>query len=944
MWRRQSPLPTLLALLFLALCPIRPAGAVGPPIQLEDVKSFLFTFTPLRVADLDGVSGADLSGIQGDGVVFAPNDGHGGFGSLQSIPMGTGPLSLYEARDLDGDGRPDLIAYSPSAGVIAIRLNVGGGNYTPPALTPVPGSPAPSTPVPSPPLALGDLDGDGRPDVVMVLDSAYVAVMMNDGSGHLLPATRFVADGAYTAPQVADFNGDGKADLLFRNWSTPGWYFLAGHRDGTFDPPVVTPTNGFSPFIAPSVADLDGDGDLDLVTSNESRIFIFPNRGDGTFDAEVAVTSFDANYLSDVKVGDLDHDGRPDIVAMDGTGMTNTMGGTSNLRVSLNRGNLSFGPTTNYPVLQGGLMLADLDGDGWLDALVTGGGVDRSCLPGWRWPTGSTFIFYNRMGALEGLFEFADPVWLPARGGTGALPDLFGSRNGLMLRARNRGNGTFDSAAPIGWGDPRLARDIDGDGDDDLLVASGDSTWVLSNLGAAGFGPPSFTMVGFTYRDFADFNGDGRLDLLATAPDSELVMFPGDGACGFGTAVHYGHKVPAAAGDDVVRGADLNGDGFADVLCGHMDAEGWGSGVYDVSALLLAFLNDRNGGFSPPESSVSSFSAGPNSPHHQGFLRLGDWNGDGARDAILVAAACTEDNRPPQCAFVGTGDGTFVGVPLPSTFSNSPCDVQVADLNGDRLDDLVRINDSSGCTFHAAVFTADGTGGFAERWYPMGYEPIAARLADLDGDGRLDLVTRNVKAPAWTVFSYSIRRNVTPIDTPTPTLVSLVSARVEGGVVHLDWFASSPYSASIERRSSVTGWSAIGRGSSDGTGHLRYDDRDVTAGESYGYRLRVSEADGEHLSGESWVSVAGIALSLRGSWPNPTGGIPTFSASLPGRGPAEILVYDIAGRVVHRERLEGLAAGAHRITLNGSRLEPGMYVARLVFAGRRVQTSFIVLR
>jgi hypothetical protein len=565
-------------------------------------------------------------------------------------------------------------------------------------------------------------------------------------------------------------------------------------------------------------------------------------------------------------------------------------------------------------------------------------------LPGWRWPAGSTFVFHNRTGALEGLFEVVEPVWLPARSGTGVLPDLYGSRNGLMLRARNRGNGTFDSAVPIGWGIPRLALDLDRDGDDDLLVVSGDSTWVLPNLGPAGFAPPSFTMVGSTFRDFADFNGDGRLDLLATDPDSELVMFPGDGACGFGPAVHFGRRVPAAQGDDVVRGADLNGDGYADVLCGHMDAEWAGSGVYDASAILLAFLNDRAGGLSPPESSGSSFRAGPNRPSHQGFLRLGDWNGDGVRDAILLSSACTELNFPPQCAFLGAGDGTFVGAPSASTFSNSPCDVQVADLNGDRLDDLVRINDSSGCTFHAAVFTADGTGGFAERWYPMGYEPISARLADLDGDGRLDLVTLNIDPFSGTTRSYSIRRNVTPIEIPTPTLASLVSARVEDGIVHLDWFASSPYSAAIERRSSLAGWSPIARAASDGTGHLRYDDRAVVAGERYAYRLRLAGASGVELSAESWVSVPGAALWLRGAWPNPSRGLPTFALTLPSRGPAEILVFDIAGRVVRRQSLDGLAAGPHRIGLSGPALEPGVYLARLLFAGRRAQTSFIVLR
>jgi FG-GAP-like repeat/FG-GAP repeat len=122
-------------------------------------------------------------------------------------------------------------------------------------------------------LAVGDLNGDGKPDVVAVsvpfirpagsqLISGTIAVLLNNGDGTFQPPVKYgVGEGVYSV-SMGDFNGDGKTDLAVINGF--GVMVLLGNGDGTFRNPL---TYGAAKLYA-AVGDLNGDGKPDLVTVN----------------------------------------------------------------------------------------------------------------------------------------------------------------------------------------------------------------------------------------------------------------------------------------------------------------------------------------------------------------------------------------------------------------------------------------------------------------------------------------------------------------------------------------------------------------------------------------------------------------------------------------------------------------------------------------------------
>jgi len=951
MWHRPSLWVIAALVAPVALATPRGAAGVVTPIQLARNTSVPFTGASLAVVEIDGIGGPDLIGRDAANAVVALNHGAGSFGSPLAVAMGAATLKALRVVDLDGDGRNDLVGVS-AAPAMVVRHNGAGMSFGPIESTPLPGGPNGWSG-----LALGDLDGDGRPDAVgSIHDSTAIAILMNDGLGHLgAPTLHSLGGRSYAHPLIGDFNGDGHADIVVAVYEPQrGLTLLAGHGDGTFDPPIAAVLMSRY-FLSLTAADLDADGDLDIGASGEDEVAVFENPGDGQFAAPRALQPGYQEYFfprgRSIGVGDFDRDGRPDLVVAAQSQLGHAQA-NNYLAIFPNRGGLAFDSALQYRVGGGpeDAVLADIDADGWPDGIASCRGNDEEGYGAESLPLSAVFILRN-VGppGLNGLLEVYDPVWLPARPAAGAVPDLYGSYEGLMHRARNRGHGIFASSEVIGWGEPRLARDLDADGDDDLLVASHDSLWVLLHAGDFGLGPPMSVVTGLTFLDFADVNGDGRLDMLASDAAHEVLLLAGDGAGHFGPSAGTGATRPANSGYAWPGAArDVNGDGRADILFSVDGPGGYvgggGTERFRYQHWLVVRLNDGAGGFAAPETTVAEFAAEFPKAAGGGPLRFGDWNGDGNLDVACAAASCRTDSGTWFAAFHGHGDGSFSAL-AGFEGGTSMCDMAAADLNLDGLDDLVRINSNVGYTFAATTLASDGLGGFAGEGFQMGELPFALFVADLDGDRLPDVITRNNKLNYGGNFSYSVRRNVTVGDLPTPALASLVSARVEDGVVRLDWFAAgAAYTGTIERRTAATGWSALAVRGSDGAGHLRYADPEVEAGESYGYRLRIADPDGARLTEAAWVSVPGLMFALRGALPNPAASSPTIAFTLPSAGDAELQLLDVAGRSVRRERLAGLGAGPHRAVLAGTTLEPGYYVVRLSFGGRKLQRSLVVTR
>ena len=182
----------------------------------------------------------------------------------------------------------------------------------------------------------------------------------------------------------------------------------------------------------------------------------------------------------------------------------------------------------------------------------------------------------------------------------------------------------------------------------------------------------------------------------------------------------------------------------------------------------------------------------------------------------------------------------------------------------------------------------------------------------------------------------------------TPALLSLVSAQAEPGCVRLTWYAATGngLEATVYRRTADETWSAVGKVSPDGTGQMVYEDRAVSPGGRYGYRLGLPDEGGETFAGETWVSVPLAAeFALAGVRPNPAVKELVVAFSLPDGSPARLEVFDLAGRRVAVREVGALGGGSHVVRLgDGGALDSGIYLVRLTRGGRRLTTRAVVIR
>ena len=185
-------------------------------------------------------------------------------------------------------------------------------------------------------------------------------------------------------------------------------------------------------------------------------------------------------------------------------------------------------------------------------------------------------------------------------------------------------------------------------------------------------------------------------------------------------------------------------------------------------------------------------------------------------------------------------------------------------------------------------------------------------------------------------------------DDATPTLASLVDAHAEPGRVTLSWYGADVKGrfVTIERRTAQIGWSAVDSRFADGSGSIAFEDRNVTAGVRYGYRIGVRTDGADRYSAETWIEVPVEAgLSLAGFRPNPAAGDVFVEFSLPSSGPASLRIFDIAGRAVVTREVGGLGAGRHQIRLDGgAALRGGAYVMQISQGGRMVTRRGVIVR
>ncbi len=181
----------------------------------------------------------------------------------------------------------------------------------------------------------------------------------------------------------------------------------------------------------------------------------------------------------------------------------------------------------------------------------------------------------------------------------------------------------------------------------------------------------------------------------------------------------------------------------------------------------------------------------------------------------------------------------------------------------------------------------------------------------------------------------------------TAVTVSLASEQVSEDAVRLVWSVAQPLGAGVqvERRSSSSGWQELGPPTSQGATELAYEDRAVSAGTRYGYRLSYSDGGQLAYSAETWVEVPALQLALQGLRPNPSAGEVNVAFTLQSGVQAMLELLDVSGRRVAAREVGGLGAGSHVLKLaEAGQVPAGVYWARLSQGARHLLARGVVIR
>jgi hypothetical protein len=284
--------------------------------------------------------------------------------STSTIPAGgLGSINVAVA-DVNGDGKPDLICanYSDPTNTLTILTNNGSGVFGSNA------SLAVSTGVGL--VVVADFNGDGKPDLVCNGNGTSLTVLTNNGSGLFTNSVTLNTDLLPAGIAAADMAGNGRPGVVSANYLSDTLSVFTNGAPGLRANPVqsLTLPAGSRPIWIVA-ADINGDGKPDLICANyaSNSVSIFTNRGDGVFSFNATVAA--GSNPRRLTVADINGDGKPDLIVANAmvqqlTLLTNNGAGTFKLNATLNT---DAGGAFD-------VVMADVNGDGRPDLISANAG------------------------------------------------------------------------------------------------------------------------------------------------------------------------------------------------------------------------------------------------------------------------------------------------------------------------------------------------------------------------------------------------------------------------------------------------------------------------------------------------------------------------------------------------------------------------------------------
>jgi hypothetical protein len=641
-------------------------------------------------------------------------NGNGLPDGCESVPLefrlGDGTIALDQppeasaSADFNGDGVSDLATGNRGADRISeleIFLSTGRGEFE--SIGSYPAGVRISS------VVAADFDGDRDYDIITV-DSDRLFFFWNRGDGTFSSEQSIELPRFSRSIQAADFDGDGAIDVVVSNTREDSVFVFFNRvaTDGTFTSPVQYAVQDQPQPLR--VADLDLDGDVDLVVANERSLTlsILFNDGGGGFNAQRTVPTDED--LRCVEVSDIDGDGAFELVA----------GGSSSLKIWRGDGAGLFDAPESFSVSVGLIVGDDFDRDGDSDLVVVGHLLR------------SISVLANSGAGRFSVTEIAvDVVSLAANDfdDDGDLDLAVGAEAPPRVDFLWNGGGavSLDSMSYLANGPPHeiVATDFSGDAFPDIVTANSDNASYTTFRGV-GDGTFENGIAIRTSRSLpsvahGDFDDDGDEDIAFGS--TPLLISWNDGSGVFADSTDY--PVSLNSNSRTVASSDVDGDGRPEVIGAQEDV------------VRVVFIVDADGSVRVEDYEVDAVAQ----------VNLADFDGDGSQD-IVVARALRSD----VSVLFNRGDGTF-GAPVSLPVSGNPGALAPADFDGDGSMDIAAVNVG---TSDVVVFLNESSGKFALLMPFALSRPPTQRAGfiafEVDGDGAVDLAISNTEEGSVTVL------------------------------------------------------------------------------------------------------------------------------------------------------------------------------------------------